>query len=220
MKGLLSVGMVVVLATACTSSDATPALDTSPQDTIPSGWTTYSNEIAGFSISYPSDWEVLQLDETAVEELFTQIENATGVEVQTASALQAGLPLPDGTGYRPIVSIFVEPIPDSALDLSLDAYTELWLQNAALASPSYEATKRTKAIVGGNESMIVHASYEIGELTGVAGDERFWLVQLIVLTDEVGWNTRCGTVGLESSEATEDLAVCESVVRTFVLSAP
>lgn len=197
------------------AGSSSQSLTSSSPISIPSGWTTYTNELSGFSISYPSDWVVVSLNETALEALEGMGQEALETDAKAVPpALSVGLPLEDGR-IAPNVQIIFARIPDTASAAEMVAVTQ---EAMAQVFPTYARTKEIITGVGGREVGIVHGSYamsDVSEILGAVVEGRWWVVQLVLPIDGVGWQVTCGTLGATAEDAEEDIATCESVVRTL-----
>ncbi|VAV91316.1 hypothetical protein MNBD_ACTINO02-1037, partial [hydrothermal vent metagenome] len=84
-----------LLAASCAQASETPTVSVAPTaipGTAEAGWTTYSDEVARFSISYPDDWEIFTLDEAATKEFFDNVMQTLDVTVAPVIVLSVGLP--------------------------------------------------------------------------------------------------------------------------------
>jgi hypothetical protein len=198
--------IVLVLAACSTSSESTATTEPEP---VPSGWTTYSDETTSFSISYPGEWEIFQIDEVALAEL-------TGFDVgAVVQPLAAGLQLTDNQ-FSPNVNIGIEVLP---AEIDSDQYAALSIQAFESLLPNFTASEQIRANVGGRDSVLLHGSFPLSDLVpGVDGYS--WLVALLTTEGSTGWSTTCTVLGSETSADAEDLETCNSVVRTFKLSSP
>jgi hypothetical protein len=201
----LASAVVLVLSACSTSSEST----TTEPESVPAGWTTYSDETSGFSISYPAEWEIVQVDRDAVAEL-------VDVDIGTAVfPLTVGLQLPDNK-WDPNVNIATEALPAK---IDSDQYAAATKQALVDALPNYTLSEQTKAIVGGRDSVLLHSSFPVSDLVpGVDG----YSSQVMLITTEGarGWAVSCTIIGSEASADPDDLETCNSVVRTFKLSSP
>jgi len=198
---------IVLLLAAC--SDSSESTTTTEPQPVPSGWTTYSDETAGFSISYPGEWEIVQIDEVAVAEL-------TGLDVgAVVRPLAAGLQLADNQ-FSPNVNVGIEVLP---AEINSDEYAGLNTQAFESLLPNFTTSEQIKANVGGRDSVLLHGSFPVSDLVpGVDGYS--WLVLLMTTEGSAGWSVGCTVLGSETSADAEDLETCNSVVRTFELSSP
>lgn len=211
---IAQVSAIGLLLVACSAGNT----DTSRTETVvpvtqdvPSDWITYSDETAGFSISYPNDWEVFELDEAAVAEVLAGIEGAIGVS-NAAIAVQAGLPIPGG--FSPNITIVIEALPTA---MSVGQYTEAAKRGIGFVYSSYVSTGQVKTVVRDRDLVLVHGSYEISQLDPSFGG-RFWMIQGYAVDGVTGWTVTCGRVEADASEPGPDLEECDTIVRTFELS--
>ncbi len=196
------------------TSTTIPATSTTiPATSTADGWTTYSDETARFSISYPDDWEIFTLNEAATAEFLDNIMQALDVTVEPVIVFAVGLPLRGG-GFEPNITIVVERI---SADMGLEAYVAGSIQGLEEAFPSYTSTEQVSAVVRDRDSVLVHGSYDLADLLpGVAG--RWSMIQLLAIEGPAGWSVSCGTSESTASALATDLELCDSVVRTFELS--
>ncbi|MGI9628829.1 MAG: hypothetical protein ACR2QM_18485 [Longimicrobiales bacterium] len=203
------IAVVLVACSGTSQNTSTTGLVADAGADIPADWITYIDETAGFSLSYPSDWEVFALDEAATADLLAGIEDAIPGIAMAAIPFQAGFPIP--AGYDPNVTVTVEVLPSD--EIGVDLYTEMNIQAIGTALPSYSVNKEIKTVVGGQEAVLVFGSYLRSEVDPSL-DDRWWLIQLLTVDELAGWGVSCG----QSAAVEPDLDECEAVVRTFELS--
>lgn len=215
--GWILVGFVLDLDSNDGTSSASQSVDVSSRVSVPAGWNTYTNEVSGFSISYPNDWVVYSINETALEAIEAMGREALETDAEVVPpALSAGLPLEDGR-LSPNVQIVLTRIPDPASTSEMLGVTQ---EAMSRVYSTYEKTSETITVIGGREVGIVHASFAMSDLSEILGavvEGRWWMVHLVVPIDGVGWQVTCGTDGVTAEDAQENFAICETVVRTLAI---
>lgn len=210
----LVLGSSLVLA-SCADNPDSEVVDSSTADTLPAGWTTYTDEIASYSISFPGQWVLLEVDDAAVAELLGALADGSDVPLEgVATVFAAGAD--DASSYPdPNVNIVIEPLPS---DMSADDYASLAISGAEDLLESLETTSRSRVEIGGREAIVVRSSYALSEVDPTQAEEtRWWTVQLAVPDSGVGWTVSCGTAGVSVDDVGEDLDTCDDVVRSFRL---
>lgn len=162
----------------------TPTPAPTPELTIPRHFTTYTDEVNIFSISYPPDWEPalseIERLEQSTEEVIRSIEWGTHGEMPSL-IFAAGIPTL--IGYDPNVVISVEP----SSFTTVDAFAEASIRGIKIVAQEYREVSRTKTIIGGREAVIV--DYGFIHSNG----EKYRGLNMLMLVDRVGWTITCQT---------------------------
>ena len=163
---------------------------------IPAHFTTYTDELGLFSISYPPDWE-LALSEIEGLEQFTKmliesIESDLPLE-RVSFIFFAGVPTE--IGYSPNVNIAVEPLPGI---VSHDQYVEAGVQSLKEFIQDYHELSRVKTAVGGREATIVEYEGTLPQL-----GKFHWLL-MSILVGETAWTVTCATELGKFDESEDD----------------
>ena len=178
---------------------------TPPQPEITDNYTTYTDELNLFSISYPADWE------TALSLIAGSEENAK----KAISNLKSGIPVEGATmiffagrltatRYEPNINIAVEPTAEGKS--THDQMVEAGMQGAKSVIPDYKELSRVKTTVDGREATIVEWEGTLqGQSTALHYQEMF------ILANKTGWAVTC-------IARTEDFAEWQNDFNTIVKS--
>ena len=188
MKRLFLIPLVLVLMlglilSGCAKPAPAPTPVASPEPEIPAHFTTYTDELGLFSISYPPDWELaLSLIEN-LEELSKEILDSinSGLSIERAGLIFfAGIPTDEG--YVPNMTIAVEPL---QYNYTHDEYVEAGIEYTKIAFNDFREFSRIKTTVGGREATIVESEYsfpQVGKLQSM---------QMVMLVGKTGWVVGC-----------------------------
>jgi len=186
--------VIVVLVTLPLKSVAEPP--------IPAHFTTYTDELGLFSISYPSEWqpdlEVIVESEQAVEDIIRSIDWDLSVS-ELSQLFIAGLPTI--TGLNPYFIIAVGPLPGTTR--THDEVVTAEVEEIKAVISSYHEFSRVKTTVGNRTATIVEWQ---GNFCGV-GKVRY--VEIYLLVSKTVWYVTCATLQDEYSnwECTFDAIV-------------
>jgi hypothetical protein len=153
ISGLFIITFILAACGGSTTSAPTTTITTTTtsETPIPSDYTTYTSE-GLFSISYPSDWELLlMLVEPEAKELIAIIESGSPV-AESPNVFYAGAPLGEGYGYDPFVEIWVDKSP--VVNQSLDSVVEEMMLGFRKA-PDYIEFSQVKTAVDNREAVIL-----------------------------------------------------------------
>lgn len=157
-----------------------------PAPTVPLHFTTYTDDLGLFSISYPSDWEpalsVLGELHEIVSDLIESLESGIPIE-DFEYVFLAGLP--GESGWNPNVVIVVEPLPAGAA--SIDSVVEAEVRGMKAVAEEYHEFSRTRANVAGREAAIIDMQAmwpEVGETRAL---------QMYVVHGGNVWSVTCAT---------------------------
>ena len=173
---------------------------------IPVHFTTYTDELGLFSISYPPEWE-LALSEIEFLELFTKklLESIeSGLPLERAGAIFfAGVPTE--TGYMPNVNIIVESLPGAGW--THDELVEAEIRSSKHFVKDYHELSRVKTTIGGREATIVEYEGTFPKL-----DKKYhWLV-MVTLVGKTAWVVTCTALPEKFSKWEEDF---NAIVRSL-----
>ena len=168
--------------TTTTTSQPTTQTTTTTEIQPPADYTTYTSQ-GLFSISYPSDWKLLNYTledlEVMVQDLLTSIDSGLPLN-QVSYIFAAGLPT--DLGWEPSTNIVVEslPFPVSSLDEAVDA------EIAGIRSfvDVYMEIYRTNMFIGGIEATIIYWE-------GIMGMDNLSKLQMYMLLDDIVWIVTC-----------------------------
>ncbi len=163
---------------------------------IPAHFTTYTDEMGLFSISYPPDWEpalfLIEGLEQFTKEIIESVE--TGLPLERVSTIFfAGVPT---EMYSPNVNIICESLPGTGW--THDKAVEAEIEGIKLVVQDYHEYSQVKTTVSGREATIV----DLEVTYPVLG--RFRALAMIILTDEVVWIVTCKASGGEFSKWEDD----------------
>ena len=159
------------------------------ESSIPTSFTTYTDETNFFSISYPANWEpdLLRIktlkQETA--NLMKSID-AKGSFEKSNMVFLGGVPLGSGY-YNPSINILVEPLGDD--NAKLEDFVDSFVQEYKRILEEYHEFSRTKTIIDGRQAVILDFEARM---------PNFPLVHFITMNiyiDKFLWTITCG-VGL------------------------
>lgn len=177
---LIIIAALMIAIPGCTEKEVLP------EPEIPTHFTTYTDEEALFSISYPPDWEpalyLIEGIEDAVKEVITSIESDVPLEGASIIFL-AGLPTE--IGYDPSVTIVVESLP--GIVWTHDNMVEAEVRGIKQSIPDYHEFSRLKTTVGGREATIVESDGTF------PGGEKSHNLQMYILVGKTAWIVTCGT---------------------------
>ena len=200
----------VILLSACTVPTAPlpPAEEKPSPETevsIPSYFTTYTDEVGLFSISYPRDWELalslIEGLEEYVREIITSIESDAPVE-QVGVIFFVGLPT--STGYMPNVNIVVESIP--GIEWTHNNMVEAEVRGLENFIQDYNELSRVTTTVGGREATIIEYKGTLPELG------RGSCLVLLTLVGKTAWIVTCTAATEEFSKWEEEF---NAIVRSL-----
>jgi len=189
------VGLVIATALlvglACGGAKGEPPIVTATPtsthfDEIPEEFNEFTDKSNLFSISYPSDWVLLE----TLSDLETRLKD---VLPEVVPAFSAGLP--NIEGHNPNVHVAVGTLPTP---MFLDQFVDWNMQGINVTMHS-----RNKMEVGGKEAVLVDVEVDVpieGRLLG-----------LFMLDGDIGWILLCGDVDAIQG----GLQDCDRVIRSF-----
>ena len=193
----------VLLLSACGAPSTAPT--SVPEPAIPNHFTTYTDELGLFSISYPSDWEPVLSEieeyEQAAKDLIRSIDSDLPVE-QVSVLFGAGVP--SEIGVIPSISIVVQTIPgimqrhDEVLEAEIRQVREL-LQD-------YHEFSRVKTTIDNRTATII-------VFQGTAPQRvtcRY--VQMMFLVGKTVWSVTCTALPEDFSRYEDDF---NAIVRSL-----
>lgn len=176
-----------------------------PEPAIPTHFTTYTDELGLFSISYPPEWEpdlgVIEETEQAIEDIISSI--ASDLPVGEASLLfMAGLPTI--IGHNPNVNIVVEPL--SGIMLTHDEVVTAEIEGLKAVISDYHEFSRVKTTIDNRTATII-------ELQGtIAGFGTYRYVQMVFIVSKTVWVVTCTALPDEYSKWEDDF---DAIVRSL-----
>jgi len=176
-----------------------------PEPEIPAHFTTYTDELSLFSISYPPEWEpipgVIEEAEQAVKDIISSI--ASDLPVGNSSMLfMAGLPTMEG--FMPNVNIVVEPLAETMW--THDEMVTAAIEGVKAVLSDYHEFSRVKTTIDNKTATIIEFQ---GNYAGF-GTYRF--VHMYLLVSKTVWGVGCTTLPDEYSKWEDDF---DAIVRSL-----
>ena len=176
-----------------------------PEPAIPAHFTTYTDELSLFSISYPPEWEPALEYMEEIEQASKDIISSITSDLPTEEAyflFTAGLPIMDG--FMPNVNIVVEPLPEGTW--THDEVVTAEIEGLKAVVSDYQEFSRVKTTIDNRTATII-------EWQGnVAGLGTFRDVQMIFLVGKTAWIVTCTSLPDEYSEWEDDF---DAIVRSL-----
>ena len=204
ISGIIAACIVaLIVIVAIVTRPPTPA---EPEPVIPAHFTTYTDELGLFSISYPPEWElhlgVIEEREQAARDIMRSIDSDLPVE-KFSCLFIAGLPTV--IGHDPNVNIVVEPL-SGAMRTHDEVVTAGIEQTKALLTSDYYEFSRVKTTVDNRTATII--KYQ-GAIAGL-GTGRY--VTMISLRSKTVWVVTCAAFPSEYSRWEDDF---DAIVRSL-----
>ena len=178
---------------------------TEPEPEIPAHYTTYTDELSLFSISYPPEWEPalehMEEFEQASKDIISSITSDIPL-IEASLLFFAGLPTMEG--FNPSVNIVVQPVPEGTW--THDELVTAGIEGTKDVYPDYHEFSRVKTTVGNRTATIIEWQ---GTLPG-SDTGRF--VQMCLTVSETYWLVTCGAFPDEYSEWEDDF---DAIVRSL-----
>ena len=161
---------------------------------VPSNFSTFTDDVGIFSISYPPDWEVdlsiLEELETVASEIVDSIRSGVSLD-RVNFVFIAGVPY--GLGYHPNINIAIEPRPPLVRTTKAIAAAEI-IGIKAMTEDFNEVNRET-VLIDGREAVILEYEATIPEagqahnlvMFTLAG-ETVWAVTCTLLSDIADYN--------------------------------
>ena len=175
-----------------------------PEPPIPAHFTTYTDELGLFSISYPPEWELdfetIEETEQFIKDIISSISSDLPVE-DVSLIFLAGVPTE--RGLFPSVNIIVEPCPlivcthDAVVRAEIEGGKEIW--------PDYHDFSRTKTTIDNRTATIIEYQNTVGSVT-------YRGVQMLLLVNRTVWVVTCSALTDEYSEWEDDF---DAIVRSL-----
>ena len=182
-----------------------------PTQTTPTSFVTFTDELNGFAISYPPEWDVVRslmadLEQTT-KEMVLDLDSDLPVG-QFTVVFFAGLPME--ARYAPNVNVVVESL---AWEASAIEFAEAARTTTEELLEGYTVRRESSILVGGKEAVMVDvevpwASYGFD----AEGIQR--LLQVMATEGKTAWVVSCS---MEAPPSAGESQTCEAVVRSFRL---
>ena len=185
---IASIVIVVLVTHPPTSMESEPP--------IPAHFTTYTDELGLFSISYPPELELgLEfIDEQATQNIISSMNSGLPIE-ETYTVFNAGLTM------QGAVVVVVEPLPCTVS--THDQMVTAAIEGIKLVCSDYQELSRVRTIVDGRPATIVE--YNMTLCSG----SRLHCVSMLCMVNRTTWEVSCSTLPDEYSnwEGTFDAIV-------------
>jgi len=154
---------------------------------IPTNFTTYTDEVNFFSISYPANWEpafsIIESLKQRTDNYMNSIDSKGSLE-KSNIVFFGGVPLDSGY-YNPNISILVEPLGGD--NVKLEDIVEYVVREYKSVAEEYREFSRTKTIINGRKAIILDLEAHYPNLVSVhclvmitSGDKFVWAITCTV----------------------------------------
>jgi hypothetical protein len=154
---------------------------------IPTNFTTYTDEVNFFSISYPVNWEpafsIIESLKQRTDNYMNSIDSKGSLE-KSNIVFFGGVPLDSGY-YNPNISILVEPLGGD--NAKLEDIVEDVVREYKSVAEEYREFSRTKTIINGRKAIILDLEAHYPNLVSVhclvmitSGDKFVWAITCTV----------------------------------------
>ena len=196
-KRLLIVLSAVVVIVLIVVFVIIPSQEVEPEPAIPAYFTTYTDELGLFSISYPPEWEL-------------GLEYLEDISVEEAQYLfMAGLPV--GGSYAASINIVVGQCPVTICTHDLMVKAEI--EGMKAADPGYRELSRVKTTVDGRTATILVSQGTVAYTSISHYDVHY--VQVFLLAGRTEWVVTCATLSDEYSKWEDDFDAIVRSLRIF-----
>ena len=192
---IIAIIVIVVIATR-------PPTSMEPEPAIPAHFTTYTDELGLFSISYPPEWELDLESMEEIEQFSKEIISSITLDIPVEEAhflFMAGLPM-EGTN----VNIVVEPLP--ATISTHDEMVAAAIESLKMVVADYHEFSRVKTTVDNRTATIIECEATL------AGLGTFHYVSMCCIVSKTIWMVTCATSPDEYSKWEDDL---DAIVRSL-----
>lgn len=176
-----------------------------PELAIPAHFTTYTDELSLFSISYPPEWEpvleVIEELEQATKDIISSITSDVPLE-EVSFIFAAGLPTMEG--FQPNVTIVVESLP--GINWTHDEVVTASIEGIKAVASDYHEFSRVKTTVDNRTATIIESQ------STIAGVGTYRYVQMIFLVSKTAWVVACTALPDEYSKWEDDF---DAIVRSL-----
>ena len=214
LLALACVLSVVVTISGCSGHKTTNPATISATETrfqVPADYTTYTDDVGLFAISYPQDWKVdlSVVDSPDVTSLLKDIQSGLA-DWKGNYVFFAGVPA--SAGYQPNVNISVTPIPSG-----FSAYDDLVtseINGLKQLMPDFQQYSMVNTSVSGRRATIIECqgSFTSGELTAIGKVHDLFLM---TLAGNTLWVVSCTSFGNIYDQWSSDF---NNIVKSFKLT--
>jgi predicted nucleic acid-binding Zn ribbon protein len=182
-----------------------PPISIEPEPAIPAHFTTYTDELGLFSISYPPEWELalelIEEAEQAMNDLIRSIDSGLPVE-QVSCLFAAGIP--SGINLIPSVSITVESLP--GIVWTHDVVVRAEIESAKAIASNYYEFSRVKTTVDNRTATIIVSQATIPQRVTCRYE------QMMLLVGKTVWIVTCTALPDQYGEWEDDF---DAIVRSL-----
>ncbi len=201
---IVSFLVLAALAAGCGGA-AGPAPTPAPEPTIPSDFTTYTDEEQLFSISYPSEWELALSEIPDIEEATRDLFESTESDLPLEDVhIIFGARMPPEQGTQVAVTINVAPVPVGVS--TLEQLAEAEARGIEALGLECEDFAQVATVVGAKKALIFDRECDVPGLGKSRG------IQMSVIDGKTAWTTTCSTFPEEFPSVEE---TCNQVVRSL-----
>jgi len=155
------------------------------EPSIPTNFTTYTDEVNLFSISYPANWEpkfsIIESLKQETDNYMKSIDEK-GFSEKSNVVFLGGAPLDSGY-YNPNIGILAEPLGDDNVKLEDDV--ELLVREYKRISEEYREFSRTKTIIDGRQAIILDFEVRLPNM------KLGHILLMVMHADKFLWATMC-----------------------------
>jgi hypothetical protein len=195
---------LLTMLPGCTKNvKTTESETTAAEPAIPAHYTTYTDEIGLFSISYPPDWDSLASYLSDIKTYQDKILEANNSDLPVDKVMYlfaAGLP----SDYSTSLAIAIEPMPSTVS--TVDQIVEVEVNGIKEIVQNYREFSRIKTTVDGKKAVIIdwEGTYaEVGKRHNL---------QMYIKIGQNAWLVGCNTSPEESNKWQDDF---QSIVRSL-----
>ncbi len=158
------------------------------ESSIPTSFTTYTDDTNIFSISYPENWEpafsIIESLKQEAENLLKSIDEKGSFKNNTVVFF--GGVLLDSGNYNPNFGIIIEPLVDD--NVKLEDLVEFSVREIKKISEEYREFSRTKTIIDGRQAIILDYEARLSNWPFIH------YLSMIMCIDKFLWTTTCGII--------------------------
>ena len=200
--------VMALLVLGVTATSYSAAKSSEPE--ITENYTTYTDEMKLFSISYPSDWKTIRIlnpfpvseTEKAIKNIAKKLSLVLPAE-KTGIIFGAGIPVTGG--YAPNVILGDAPMPMPGV-FTNDQVTEAEIRGIKMFTEYFKEFSRVKIIIDGREATII--DYE----AALPGTNKVHCLQMIMIVDEKIWGVICTSFTEDFARRKKDFQI---IVRSL-----
>ena len=200
LAGIIAACTIAIIIIVVIATHPPISMETEPE--IPTDFTTYTDELGLFSISYPPEWELDLESMEEIEQFSREIISSitSGIPVEEAHFLfMAGLP---GEGSN--VNIVVEPLP--ATILTHDEMVAVAIKSLKMVVSDYHEFSRVKTTVDNRTATIIECEATL------AGLGTFHNVFMCCIVSKTIWMVTCTTSPDDYNKWEDDF---DAIVRSL-----